>query len=88
MENNEQALAVVVTTNNKKICKCCGKELPLNNFRKYAQGYRTVCMTCEREKKGISDKFKNFTSRELLEELRSRGFKGTLKYVKIEEFNI
>lgn len=87
MDNNKP-LAILVTTNNKKICKCCGKELPLNCFTKYASGYRKICINCEREKKGISTKFKDFTSRELLEELKSRGFKGTLKYVKIEEFNI
>lgn len=88
MVNNDEPLAVVVTTHNKKKCKCCGKELPLDNFRKYANGHRNICMNCEREKKGVSEKFKNFTSRELIEELRGRGYKGTLKYIKIEEITI
>ena len=26
-----------------KVCKCCGKELPLNNFSKNAFGYTSVC---------------------------------------------
>ena len=86
--NNERPLAVVVTTNNKKKCKCCGKELPLTSFSKRGTGYRNICMSCERDKTGVSDKFKDFTSRELIEELRSRGYKGTLKYVKVEEFNL
>ena len=88
MENKEQPLAIAVTTNNKKKCKCCGKELPITYFNKRGPGYRNICMSCERDKTGISDKFKDFTSRELIEELRSRGYKGTLKYVKVEEFNL
>lgn len=88
MENKEQPLAIAVTTNNKKKCKCCGKELPITYFNKRGTGYRNICMSCERDKTGVSDKFKDFTSRELIEELRSRGYKGILKYVKVEEFNL
>lgn len=88
MENKEQPLAIAVTTNNKKKCKCCGKELPITYFNKRGTGYRNICMSCERDKTGVSDKFKDFTSRELIEELRSRGYKGTLKYIKVEEFNL
>ena len=88
MENKEQPLAIVITTNNKKKCKCCGKELPITMFNRRGPGYRNICISCERGESGVSDKFKNFTSRELIEELRSRGYKGTLKYVKVEEFNL
>lgn len=45
-------------------------------------------MTCERNESGVSEKFKDFTSRELIEELISRGYKGQLKYVKVETFNL
>lgn len=45
-------------------------------------------MNCERENKGVSDKFKNFTSRELREELQARGFHGTLKYYRVEEYKL
>ena len=88
MENKEQPLAIAVTTNNKKKCKCCGKELPITYFNKRGPGYRNICMSCERDKTGVSDKFKDFTSRELIEELRSRGYKGILKRVKVEEVKI
>lgn len=89
MENNiEKPLAIVVTTNNKKKCKCCGKELPITYFNKQGAGYRKICINCERNKTGVSEKFKDFTSRELIEELKSRGFKGTLKYIKIEEHTL
>lgn len=92
MENkpdySNEVLAVEETTTEKKTCKCCGKELPINYFNKRGTGYRNICISCERDKIGVSDKFKDFTSRELIEELRSRGYKGTLKYVKVEEFNL
>lgn len=81
-------LAKIETTNEKKICKCCGKELPLSSFKRQSKGYRKICISCERNNNGVSEKFKNFTSRELMEELRSRGFKGTLKYIRVEEVTI
>ena len=92
MENNHdysnEKLAVEETTTQKKKCKCCGKELPLTMFNKRGIGYRNVCISCERSESGTSEKFKQFTSRELIEELRSRGYKGVLKRVKVEEVKI
>lgn len=86
--DNETPLAVIETTTEKKRCKCCGRELPLSNFKAYAKGHRSVCMECQRKESGVSYKFQEFTSRELIEELRSRGYTGTLKYVKIEEVKL
>ena len=92
MENkvnyNDKVLAVEETTPQKKICKCCGKELPITMFNKRGPGYRSICISCERGESGASDKFKQFTSRELMEELRSRGFKGTFKRMKVETITI
>ena len=94
MENNNkkdyknEVLAVPVITEQKKICKCCGKELPLSNFPKRGGGYRTICMSCLRQSNGISDRFKQFTDRDLMEELRSRGYKGTFKRMKVETITI
>lgn len=45
-------------------------------------------MICERKELGVSDKFATFTSRELMEELSSRGFHGVLKYYKVEEHKL
>ena len=92
MENkpdySNEVLAVEETTTEKKTCKCCGKELPITMFNKRGTGYRNICISCERGESGASDKFKDFTSRELMEELRSRGFKGVLKRIKVEEVKI
>lgn len=45
-------------------------------------------MACERKENGISEKLKDFTSRELREELQARGFHGVLKYYRIEEYEL
>ncbi len=92
MENkinyNNEVLAVEEATTNKKKCKCCGKELPVTMFNKRGTGYRNICISCERSETGASDKFKEYTSRELMEELRARGFKGTFKRMKVETITI
>lgn len=45
-------------------------------------------MACERIETGASERFKQFTSRELMTELQCRGFHGKLKYYKVEEFDL
>lgn len=72
-----------VTTETRK-CECCGKELPISEFSKYSKGYRKICNACRHKENRPSDKFKGFTSRELIEELKLRGYKGELKKVVIE----
>lgn len=87
MDNNnvgDKPLATIVTTPNKKKCKCCGKELPLTYFKKCAAGYRNICMACQRKENGIIEKFKEFTSRELINELISRGY----KYLNLNILNL
>lgn len=68
-----------------KKCNKCGKMLPLDHFAKYGHGYRNTCEVCRRSANGINEKFKDFTSRELLDELKSRGYKGKLTRVITEE---
>ena len=57
-------------------------------FHKQGNGYRKICINCERNSKGVSDKFKDCTDRELMEELRARGYKGTFKKTIVQEINI
>lgn len=68
-----------------KKCNKCGKMLPLDHFATYGKGHRATCEICRREANGVSEKFKDFTSRELIEELKSRGYKGKLTRVITEE---
>lgn len=68
-----------------KKCNVCGKVLPLDQFAKYGHGHRNTCELCRRAANGVSEKFKDFTSRELIEELKSRGYRGKLTRVITEE---
>lgn len=72
-----------------KICKHCGKELPLSAFYSEKECY---CIECKKKlnneynrKKRLKLKtgnpaLKDFTPRELMEELRYRGYRGELTY--------
>ena len=67
-----------------KVCPVCGKKLPLSAFSKRGTGYRNICKDCEHREAGSSERFKDVTSRELIEELRVRGYEGTLTKKIIE----
>ena len=79
-----------------KICRICGEEKPITDFVKnnqYKDGYDTRCKACvcayhktlmrkaKMEGRG-NPALADFTPRELIEELRARGYKGTLEYTK------
>lgn len=96
-----------------KICKCCGKELPITEFGT-GKGHgvvftRNVCTSCmkgkQREghaarkaKKEITHaeeleqarcmRIKDFTPRELMEELARRGYTGKLQFTEVHEIDI
>lgn len=76
-----------------KICKKCGRELSTSNFAKRnlsPDGYSNTCNACLGEKLSKSKQdttthkinsnpnLKAFTPRELIEELKARGYKGKL----------
>lgn len=77
-----------VFTGATKKCKCCGKELPLTHFSKRGTGYRNICNECVRKESGATDKFKDFTARELIDELRARGYEGELSKKVIERIKL
>lgn len=92
-----------------KTCKCCNRELTLDQFKNGRWGYTSVCMECEnKHRKEMRQKrideakdridreraenrqlcLKDFTPRELMEELSRRGYEGKLRFVKVEEIDI
>lgn len=93
---NTQTLNTMETTT--RICRVCGKEKPITEFGKhckYKDGIDTRCKECRNEiqaewhrekrakaKTPARNELSQFTPRELIEELRVRGYKGTLTYTK------
>jgi hypothetical protein len=81
-----------------KICRICGEEKPITDFpvnSQYIDGYDTRCKGCKNDearagyharkgklKGGGDPTLADFTPRELIEELRARGYKGTLEFTK------
>lgn len=81
-----------------KICRICGEEKPITDFPKHPQykdGHDTRCKSCtnaiqnaRNHARKITHKEKGnpalagFTPRELIEELRARGYNGVLEYTK------
>lgn len=77
-----------------KKCNKYGRELPLSEFYKSSNtkdGLQRHCKDCAREyvkNKKIHKVYSNpelakYTPRELMEELRSRGYTGELKFVQV-----
>jgi Zn ribbon nucleic-acid-binding protein len=86
----------MIETANVELRKCikCGRELPLDQFykdKRMISGLKSVCKECTNEYNRIrhvakreekeSTPLSKFTPRELIEELRRRGYKGKLQYV-------
>lgn len=86
--NEKLIVAEPIAANKTKKCSCCGKTLPIEDFETYGKGHRSICRTCRRLESGATEKFKDFTSRELINELISRGYRGNLKKVVVEEVKL
>lgn len=75
-----------------KKCACCGQELPTTEFHvsnRHKDGLQSYCKSCIKEKNkqyyknsigGGNELLKDFTPRQLIEELKARGYKGKLYY--------
>lgn len=77
-----------------KICKKCGRELPIEDYHidnRMVGNHKSVCKECtsaytaesrlRKKEEKESTPLSKFTPRELIEELRKRGYKGKLQYV-------
>lgn len=74
-----------------KVCACCGNELPVTAFNKHGRskdGYEVICRTCKAKSGSGNPDLAKFTPRELIDELRCRGYHGTLTYVQRHEINV
>lgn len=81
-DNNSQ-------TEETRKCRVCGKVLPISKFERFGKhGYHTACRACEGKEYSQDEKFKDVTSRELILELRARGYKGKLQKITVEEVAI
>ena len=82
MENNNITTPVEKT----RKCRVYGKILPISKFDRFGKrGYHTTCKACEGKEYGTDERFKDITSRDLILELRARGYKGKLQKVTIDE---
>lgn len=75
-------------TAETKKCKNCGKELPLTHFCKRGTGYHNICNDCLKRESSATDKFKDFSSHELIDELKARGYEGQLTKKVVETIKL
>lgn len=77
--NNNIDNVNIVTATPLRICKCCGKELPITEFNHYTKtNYRLICKQCQENNNPKDDRFNGIRSRELILELKARGYRGKL----------
>lgn len=81
MENNSLTTTPVEETRK---CKVCGKVLPVSKFDRFGKrGYHTACKACEGKEYDNDERFKDISSRDLILELRARGYKGKLQKITV-----
>ena len=92
-----------------KKCRCCGRELPMSNFKKGRWGVVSVCNECDKQHRAENrqariDKAKqkiedvraenrqlclaDFSPRELMAELKRRGYEGKLTYIETHTIDL
>lgn len=79
----------------KKVCKGCGRELPLSEFAKHDKakdGHMSTCKECRRRrslKTGSEvNPLEKFTARQLMHELNRRGYDGEISYVEVHKIRL
>lgn len=97
MDNNETKKADTQEQTKTKVCKRCGRELPLHEFGRHARtadGLQVYCRECskqammqtrrakvEKDKERATYGLASFSTEDIVNELRRRGLTGYLKQV-------
>lgn len=87
MEANNQINSQTSTpVEETRKCIKCGKILPISKFERFGKhGWHRTCKACEGRECGVDERFKEITSRDLILELRARGYKGKIQKVTVED---
>lgn len=92
MDEEKQFNDVVNNINaTTKKCNSCGIYKSFDAFRKDARskdGHCKICDACKAKIKDGNPELSEFTPKELMDELRCRGYSGVLKYVEVHEISI
>ena len=79
----------------RKVCKSCGRELPLSAFSVHtrsADGRMSECKECRRRRSVKANTEGNplekFTARQLMHELNRRGYDGEISYVEVHKIRL
>lgn len=96
-------------TKETKVCRCCGRELPISSFKNGRWGVVSVCLDCDKKHRAEKRKARldeqkqkvedvraenrqlclaDFTPRELMEELKRRGYDGKITYVETHTIDL
>lgn len=80
------------------ICKRCGQEKPLEEFHNNKHGVSQVCRECARKNRNETiarkrnaeraSSLADYSPRELMAELKRRGYEGQLTYTKTYTIDI
>ena len=95
------------TIKETMVCKCCGRELPIDQFRVTHLGRRQTCDECISKKSSETKakkreanenaqkaqdaralRLQDFSPRELMKELKRRGYDGELQYVEVHTIDL
>lgn len=71
--------------NTTRKCSVCGREKPLEDFPRHGKGYSFTCKECREKMEEaagegpLGSPFEDMPDAALMEELRRRGWRGTLR---------
>lgn len=83
MENDKTISSPVEETRK---CRVCGKKLPISMFDRFGRhGFHSACKRCEGKEVSEDARFKDISSKDLILELRARGYKGKLQQITVNE---